>query len=301
MSKASTALAGRVVDQPPAVVSDSTQLIQAIARAASDPTVDVEKMRQLFDMHTEMKAAQAKELYATQMARCQKKMPVISKNAYNSQTNSKYANLERINKVITPIYTSFGFSLSFGEDTSPYEKHIRVVCDCLHEGGHSIRYTYDNPIDDAGIQGAKNKTPTHGKSSAVSYARRYITVMIFNLTIQGEDDDGNSSTRLKKQPARKKEPAAGKPPTTTQSDAEIAERKDKHDLALVEHKQSVAFIKERIAADDMKAVATEWSALGREAQLALFLSPALGGCFTIEERKAIHALLFTAKPPEDAE
>ena len=172
-------------------ISDGAALMTAVARAAADPNVDVEKMERLFAMHERMAARQAEQDYASAMVRAQKAMPNIAKTSENKQTKSWYADLQAINERITPVYTECGFALSFGQEDSPIADHVRVVCDVLHVGGHTKRYTYDNPIDDAGIQGAKNKTPTHGRSSGISYGRRYITTMVFNLTLGGEDNDGN--------------------------------------------------------------------------------------------------------------
>lgn len=185
------------IDQPQgqqiARIADSAALMNAVARAASDPTVDVEKMERLFVMHERMSARQAEQDYADAMMKAQAGMPAIVKERENKQTKSWYADMEAINRKIVPVYTAHGFSLSFGQVDSPVEGCIRVVCDVLHVGGHSKRYQYDNPIDDAGIAGAKNKTPTHGRASATTYAQRYITKMIFNLTLADEDDDGNAA------------------------------------------------------------------------------------------------------------
>jgi recombination protein RecT len=64
-------------------------------------------------------------------------------------------------------------------------------------------------------------------------------------------------------------------------------RKAEHDEAFGRHAESVAFIKERIAADDMAAVADEWRSIGEDDQRALWLATSKGGCFSTAERKAI--------------
>lgn len=185
-----------IVKQEPAnivPINDGAALMQAIARAAADPQVDVEKMERLFAMHERMQAKQAERDYADAMTRAQRAMPAIAKERENKQTKSWYADMEAINKKIVPVYTAEGFSLSFGQAECPLTECVRVTCDVLHSGGHSKHYFYDNPIDDAGIAGAKNKTPTHGRASATTYAQRYITKLIFNLTLGDEDDDGNGA------------------------------------------------------------------------------------------------------------
>lgn len=181
------------IEKPSAIVpiNDNAALMAAVARAASDPSVDVDKMERLFAMHERMQAKQAERDYADAMTRAQRAMPAIAKERENKQTKSWYADMEAINKKIVPIYTDEGFSLSFGQADCPVADCVRVTCDVLHSSGHSKHYFYDNPIDDAGIAGAKNKTPTHGRASATTYAQRYITKLIFNLTLGDEDDDGN--------------------------------------------------------------------------------------------------------------
>lgn len=67
----------------------------------------------------------------------------------------------------------------------------------------------------------------------------------------------------------------------------LAMRKARHDEAHGRHSESVAFIKDRIAAEDWPAVASEWADIGQEDQMALWLAPTKGGCFTTAERDAM--------------
>lgn len=189
-----SALTKTETKQEVATVSDSASLMTAVARAAADPSVDVEKMERLFAMHERMSAKQAEMSYAEAMRAAQAAMPGIYRGKENKQTKSWYADLEAITKAIVPVYTQHGFALSFGQAECPLPDAIRVTCEVSHSGGHSKTFWYDSPIDDAGIAGSKNKTPTHARASANSYGRRYLTVMIFNLTLTGEDDDGNAAS-----------------------------------------------------------------------------------------------------------
>lgn len=173
-------------------IADNGALMGAIANAARDPNVDVEKMERLFAMYEKMEARKAEQAFSDAMKAAQAEMPMIGKDRHNSQTNSDYATLDAINARITPIYTRHGFSLTFDTTDSPLAEHIRVVCNVLHNDGHSKAYSYDAPMDATGIGGKVNKTPTHARGSAITYGRRYLTLMIFNLST-GVDDDGNSA------------------------------------------------------------------------------------------------------------
>lgn len=170
----------------------ATGLAAALQQALLLPDQGVERLERMWEMHKEMQDRDAARAYADAMKACQKEMPAIQKRGKNKQTNSRYALLEDINRLITPIYTRHGFSLSFGTDRSELADHVGIVCDVMHDGGYSKTYTYDAPIDNVGIKGEKNKTTTHGRGSAISYGRRYLVMMIFNLTI-GDDDDGNAA------------------------------------------------------------------------------------------------------------
>ena len=121
----------------------------------------------------------------------QREMPVIIKQAENKQTNSKYAKLEHINKVLTPLYTSHGLALMFGTDDSPLEAHVRITCDILHEQGHSEYRFWDIPLDDRGIKGTVNKTKVHASASSINYGQRILKCLIFSVQL-ADDKDGNT-------------------------------------------------------------------------------------------------------------
>lgn len=232
-----------IIDTPPqpAPVSEATNLLAVIASAASNPNVDVDKMERLMQMHRDEIARQAAQAYAEGLVRVQRNMPTVRKDRTNTQTNSTYATLEAVNRVVTPLYTAEGFALSFGTEDSPLSEHVRIVCDVIHRDGHSRRYFYDAPMDGHGIGGKVNKTPTHARGSAVAYGRRYLTNMIFNLTTSDEDDDGNAASETPEQAEAAERAAA----------AAEAERSRSANLA--------AAIEACDTIDDLKRVKTDMS------------------------------------------
>jgi len=177
------------------VVNESDSMMALIGRMATDPTVDIDKMERIMAMKERMDAETSRRLFNDAMTQCQAEMPAIVKGKTNKQTNSKYAELEHINDAITPVYTKHGFSLSFDTIPSSKEDWVSVRCRVRHNGGYTEESTYETPFDNTGMRGEVNKTVTHGLASGVSYARRYITIMVFNLTLKGEDNDGNGNGR----------------------------------------------------------------------------------------------------------
>lgn len=176
-----------------APINDSATLMLVISRAATDPNCDVEKMERLYAMHERMQDRNAAAAYATAMSLAQSEAKKAVKDRTNTQTRSDYATIEAIDAAIRPVYTAHGFSLSFDTDDSPLAGHVRVVCNVMHRDGHTKVHHYDNPMDDKGIQGSVNKTATHARGSAVTYGRRYLTLLIFNIPTGHQDDDGNGA------------------------------------------------------------------------------------------------------------
>ncbi len=182
----------RQVAQP---TGDGAEIINMIERAARDKNVDIDKFERLVELRERMEANAAKKAFAEAMALVQAELPQIVRRAENSQTNSTYAALEAIGEAIDPIITKHGFSQTFAEEDSPKEGCRRIICDLLHKDGHEKKYHVDMPIDIAGIAGKVNKTQTHAFASTVTYSRRVLTMMIFNVKSRKAmpDDDGNAA------------------------------------------------------------------------------------------------------------
>jgi len=178
----------------PAPTDETTALIQMLERAATNPAVDVDKMKTLLDMRERIISNNERKAFNAAMAKAQGEMPIVIRNAKNTQTNSKYATLEALADAIQPTITKHGFGLSYGEDDCQKEGHYRVVCDVSHVDGGEKRYHADIPIDGAGLKGNANKTATHAFGSTISYGRRYLKLMIFDVATK-DDDDGNRAGR----------------------------------------------------------------------------------------------------------
>jgi hypothetical protein len=173
------------------VTTDAATMLDVIRRAAADPAVDVNKMERLMEMAERLDARRAEQAFNEAMKAAQSEMPRILRNKKNTHTNSTYADLDAVIRVITPIYTKHGFALSFGNSEGAPAEHYRVTCVVSHSGGHSRNYFADVPADTKGAKGNDTKTATHGFGSAMSYGRRYLTLLIFNLSTA--DDDGNGT------------------------------------------------------------------------------------------------------------
>jgi len=178
-------------------INDNAALMAAVARAASDPSVDVEKMERLFAMHERMAARQAEVAFNTAMSRVQADMRRVATDKTNSQTHSDYATYAALDRVLRPLYTAEGLSLSFDTEPAP-EGFVGMVCYVSHEAGHTRTYRAAVPSDGKGAKGGDVMTKTHAFGSGTAYGMRYLLKMIFNVAIGADpdDDDGNGAADL---------------------------------------------------------------------------------------------------------
>lgn len=175
--------------QEVAPVSDSAAIFHVIERAARDPSVDIEKMKQLIAMKREMRADDAKAAYAAALSAMQIELPSIverGKIQIGSGKPQMYALWEDINDAIKPVLSRHGFALSFR--TGQQDGKIIVTGILSHREGHSEETTMHLPVD---ASGSKNAVQAVGSST--SYGKRYTASALLNLTSRGEDDDGRAA------------------------------------------------------------------------------------------------------------
>jgi hypothetical protein len=180
-------------DTAPLPAVQPNNLMTALAVAAADPRMDVAKVERLFAMHKELQDREAAQAFADAMAKAQANIRPIAKDRRNDHTKSWYATLAAIVDEATPVVTAEGLSVSYdtyepsGRDKDmekPIESWHRVIALVSHRGGHVRKYHLDGPLDDAG------KTGIQAMGSTVSYLRRYLFCMIFNVAT-ADDNDGN--------------------------------------------------------------------------------------------------------------
>jgi hypothetical protein len=187
LKPANTETVGDVLEQ----MDRENALINVIARAAADPKTDVDKLERLLAMQERVLDREAEQAFNAALLAAQDEIRPILRNRTNSSTNSTYADLEAVSDAIDPVFRKHGFSSSFGTTDCPLAGHYRVTCRLSHTGGHHRDYQADVPADTAGIKGSANKTATHGFGSALSYGRRYLKLLIADVSTT--DDDGRAA------------------------------------------------------------------------------------------------------------
>ena len=165
-------------------------MMNMIALAASDPNTDVAKLQALMAMQQQIVAEEARLQFNKALAAAQAEMVAVTRDAVNDHTRSRYARLETIDAKVRPIYTKHGFALSFNSE--PIDGGCKITCEASHAGGHTKPFQIEGALDAVGAQGKANKTAIQALGSTTSYLRRYLTLMIFNITLTNEDDDATA-------------------------------------------------------------------------------------------------------------
>ncbi len=176
------------VEQTENAVADySGGLLEVIARAARDPSVDIDKMERLIAMQERVQDRQAVIAFNSALAELQPSLPIISERGgikdRSGNIQSTYALWEDVNEAIRPLLAEHGFALRFRVERG--EDQISVTGILSHRDGHSEQTTLALPTD---TSGSKNAVQAVGSST--SYGKRYTAFALLNITSTGEDDDG---------------------------------------------------------------------------------------------------------------
>lgn len=174
--------------------SDQQATLLAVLQKAVDEGKDVDTLERLLAMSERIQAQQAEKSFWAAFHRAREEMPIIRARGRNDTTRSNYALMADIQNKVVPVYSKHGFSMVFSTDASPIENHRRVIAQVSHLEGHSETYHTDLPLDGVGMKGNQNKTPIHAAGSSDTYGQRYLTKLVWNLTITNDptDDDGNA-------------------------------------------------------------------------------------------------------------
>jgi hypothetical protein len=180
--------AGKAATQTPAGAQPA-DLLSIIARAARDPDVNVDKMRELFALKRELEADHAKRAFYAAMAAFKGEVgPILKTRTVDyehsdgqGRTNYRYEELADIGAVVDPILSKHG--LSYRHRSVQEGPKIRVTCILSHELGYSEENSLEGVADNSG-----KKNPNQAIASTVTYLQRYTLKESIGIGA-GRDDD----------------------------------------------------------------------------------------------------------------
>ena len=171
------------------VLADTARVLDMIASAATNPSVDVAKMQALLDMQERVLDRNARAAFMEAFARLQDDLPSIRKDGAitnkTGQVQSRYSKWETMHRIISPIIRRHGFTLSFRNGSDG--RGVAVEAMLAGYGHVESSGLMPVPADTSG-----NKNAAQAMGSAASYGKRYATIMLLNIVTE-EDDDAQSA------------------------------------------------------------------------------------------------------------
>lgn len=160
---------------------------QLMAVIAANPTAGGENLKALLDGMERVNKWEAERAFTAAFARL--KFPAIVKGSKNAGSRSTYAAYDDIQKIIDPILSAEGFTVSYSSGPAT-DQGVPTIGLLSHVAGHSRPTIIYLPVDRSG---AMKDQPLWGMGSTTSYGMRYCAKMMLNLRFVGEDNDGQGA------------------------------------------------------------------------------------------------------------
>jgi hypothetical protein len=163
--------------------------MEMIAAIARDPSIPIDRISALVGLQERMEEREAERLFNAAFRAASMEMPKIEKRGLidmGGKGSMKFAKYEDVDKVVRAVEIKHGFTRSFLSEPCP--GGILITCKLSHAAGHSERSTRQMPSDTGAGRNAMQAI-----GSASSYAKRYLTLDVWNIVTGGADDDGNSA------------------------------------------------------------------------------------------------------------
>ena len=168
-------------------------MMQTLERLARDPQIPTERITELFRLAEKRETAMMRRIYFTDMNALQTEIAQVLRDKPNPAFNSRYATEEQIDKAARPIYTKYGFSITFGTAPAAVPANIMVTCTVAHRAG----FFETHALEAAAVPANKGVTQIQAVAATVTTLKRVLIRMVLNLVTSDnpEDNDGNAINR----------------------------------------------------------------------------------------------------------
>lgn len=164
--------------------------LTVIENMVSSGNFDVNVARELIEMQKDIMKQQAIINFNHDFSLMSKKIPVIAHTKKSYSTT--YAPLEDIVKIVQPILSEHGFSVSFSTQQNGIES-VKIVCTLMHKDGHTATTELELPTEAA----TKGMNKMQAIGAAITYGKRYTLCSILNITTTGDDCNNGFAVNAK--------------------------------------------------------------------------------------------------------
>jgi hypothetical protein len=173
-------------------VQTPMQMIQVAFDAAIKQGSAMEVVNLILEQQKWMIQHSEEEAYNATLKRIQKKLKSIPKRGWNPDTKSKFATSEDIDGEIQTLLDDENMTLSFRPAVAERPDEVLII-GLLSLGAYTREYPLNMPADGKGAKGGGVMSRTHATGAAITYGKRYLKNMIFDLRFDEKDDDGNGA------------------------------------------------------------------------------------------------------------
>jgi hypothetical protein len=188
-------------ESPPPIRVEQT-MDDFIGMALRNASIDVNKLEALLRMKREAVAEQAKVAFYEALHAAQAEMPqverlgvvrLISKDGKDLGSYN-FAKWEDMDRVLRPIMERHGFTLDFDMEQRAAEGGGAKVTATLTHAKDGRTHSMTRAVSLA-LDGGAGRNNLQAMGSTLSYAKRYLAEMLFNIVRKGADDDGVSASK----------------------------------------------------------------------------------------------------------
>lgn len=162
-------------------VKTEISLMNIIADAAQNPSIDVHKLSALIEMQNTMLEREKDALFASDLVKMLSELPEIEHDKKGDK--SSYATFDAINKAIKPILIKYNFALTF--DFIESDEKINTICTLNHSTGRFKKSEICLPVDK--IEGVK-RSDVQNVISSSSYGKRLSLIAVLGIVTKGDVD-----------------------------------------------------------------------------------------------------------------
>lgn len=192
----------------------------------------------------------------------------ITKDRKNVQQGYSFRGIDDVYNALAPLLSRHGLCVLPRILTRQCEERV------TQKGGVLFYVTVEAEFDFVAAEdGSKHVVRTFGEAmdsgdkatnKAMSAAYKYAAFQAFAIPTEGDNDADGQTHQL-----------------ATEEDRRVAAFKEAYSRL----SESVEYIQDRLKVGDYKPAAEEWYGFVQQDQMALYLAPSKGGCFTTEERR----------------
>jgi hypothetical protein len=171
---------------------DPMQMIQLAFNKAIEQGSAMDVVNKILEQQRWVIQHREEEEFNAALRRIQDELKAIPKRGENKETHSMYATATDVDAAIQSLIKKERMTLSFVPRPSEKPEMVLIV-GILSLGAYSKEYPLEMPADGKGAKGGGVMSRTHATGSAITYGKRYLKNMIFDLTFKEKDDDGNAA------------------------------------------------------------------------------------------------------------